>query len=117
MILTSRDRNVDSFKAFIFCASCIYLWLLQLFLLMQNHTAIGTEVAKLSAFNKVQYPPCHDIINGYFKFEVLCDHNYKKSFTCVECGRYPPILISDVNKKCCFRLKGNITTNILDYEG
>ena len=61
----------------------------------------------------MDYPLSNVILDAYFKFEVLFDHDYMESFTCVECGHNPPILIGDVSKKCCFDLKGNQTMHYL----
>ena len=72
----------------------------------QNHTALSSEVDKLAQFNAIQYPHTADLMKGYLLFEVLCNHDY--DFSCHECGFYPPVLITDVDKKCCFRLKGNV---------
>ena len=65
---------------------------------------MSSELNKLSEFHHIDYPKASDILQAYLKFEVLFKHKY--DFSCVECGDFPSILITDVNKKCAFRLKG-----------
>ena len=52
--------------------------------------------------------PVSVIRNAYFHFEALTDHHYE--FMCVLCGFYPPLLVTDVDKKGIFELSGILTS-------
>lgn len=67
---------------------------------------MSTELSKLEEFHGLKYPPHSQVIRAYLHYEALVTHDY--AFTCVECGIYPPVIITDVDKKCCFRLKGGL---------
>ena len=80
------------------------LWQFITVLLVQTHTAVGRELEKLEVFHNYSLPPHQEIIHAYLKYEALCEHSYK--FVCIECGIYPPVIITDVNKKCNFKMNG-----------
>ncbi len=64
--------------------------------------ALSTELNKLQEFNGILYPQHDEIMKEYFKYEALSKHDY--NFTCLECGLYPAIVVTDVDKSCSFRL-------------
>jgi hypothetical protein len=72
----------------------------------QNHSPLHTVVQILEDFLSCRLPEHSLIVRGYLKFEARCQHEYCEGFVCDLCGSSPPVLITDVDKKCCFRLSG-----------
>jgi hypothetical protein len=73
---------------------------------LQNHSHLHTVMQILEGFLSCQLPDHSLIVRAYLKFESRCKHDYNEGFVCDLCGVYPPVLITDVDKKCCFRLSG-----------
>ena len=57
-------------------------------------------------YNNFTYPPHSEIMKAYLSYEASCDHSY--DFICIECGIYPTVILTDVNKKCCFKLNSTV---------
>ncbi|XP_077862074.1 uncharacterized protein LOC144343260, partial [Saccoglossus kowalevskii] len=74
-----------------------------------NHVAIGSFVSAWEDANKEHIP--HDVVcKAYQHFEALTDHTY--DFTCVICGSNPPVIITDLQKKACFQIDGDVESAI-----
>ena len=107
MLGRSPDKQQSAFPWILFYkwnrkAVLSFYWMRQY--LFQNHTALSTELKKLADYHGLRYPQPSEVIRAYLHYEALVLHEY--DFICVECGMYPPVLITDADKKCCFRLKG-----------
>ncbi|XP_006825073.1 uncharacterized protein LOC102807716 [Saccoglossus kowalevskii] len=67
----------------------------------KNHTAIGSVMSAWEDTNNIRIP--HNVvIKAYEHFEALTDHDY--TFNCVICGSNPPVIITDLQRKACFRM-------------
>lgn len=70
----------------------------------QNHTAVGRALDTLEQTNKKKYPNHDSVLHGYLHFEAMTAQEY--SYSCVNCGVHPPVVIMDLHKKGVFSVPG-----------
>ncbi|XP_028649584.2 HMG domain-containing protein 3 [Erpetoichthys calabaricus] len=69
---------------------------------LQNHISTSRAINTLEGLRGVQYPNRDSLLHGYLHFEALTDNDY--SYSCVNCGYHPPVVIMDLHKKGVFGL-------------
>uniref|UniRef100_A0A673HLD4 Uncharacterized protein n=1 Tax=Sinocyclocheilus rhinocerous TaxID=307959 RepID=A0A673HLD4_9TELE len=77
-----------------------------------NHIFLTLELCVLlDNGNNNMICHCLDVIfHAYCHFEALTDTEY--TYSCVNCGFYPPVVVMDLHRKGVFKLAGNIKFNL-----
>ncbi|XP_026060080.1 uncharacterized protein LOC113044317 isoform X3 [Carassius auratus] len=83
---------------------------------LQNHTAVSRVMSILEATAKAKFPSKDTVLHAYLHFEALSSHVY--SYTCINCGYYPKVVIMDLHKKGVFSIPfSEIATPPSDFKG
>ncbi|XP_076863832.1 uncharacterized protein LOC143516123 [Brachyhypopomus gauderio] len=69
---------------------------------LQNHTAVSRTINSLEGLRGVTFPSTDVILHAYCHFEALTSHDY--TYSCVNCGYYPAVVIMDLHKKGVFSM-------------
>lgn len=74
---------------------------------LQVHIPVESEIEALCQTHGYNIPRGL-MLKALQMFEALSDRDY--AFTCVLCGYHPSVVITDVQRKACFKLKGEKVT-------
>jgi len=66
--------------------------------------SVSRVVDSLEGLRGEKFPPRNDIFHAYCHFEALCDTEY--TYSCINCGFYPPVVVMDLHRKGVFKLAG-----------
>ncbi|XP_059400742.1 uncharacterized protein LOC132132395 [Carassius carassius] len=70
----------------------------------------------LEATAKAKFPSKDTVLHGYLHFEALGSHDY--SYTCINCGYHPKVVIMDLHKKGVFSIPfSEIATPPSEFKG
>lgn len=72
--------------------------------LFQSHVSVSRVIDTLESLQGVKYPNRDTVLHAYCHFEALADLDY--TYSCVNCGYHPPVVIMDLHKKGVFRMAG-----------
>ncbi|XP_059402932.1 HMG domain-containing protein 3-like [Carassius carassius] len=83
---------------------------------LHNHTAVSRVMSILEATAKAKFPSKDTVLHGYLHFEALSSHDY--SYTCINCGYHPKVVIMDLHKKGVFSIPfSEIATPPSEFKG
>uniref|UniRef100_A0A3B3BZI3 Uncharacterized LOC112141289 n=1 Tax=Oryzias melastigma TaxID=30732 RepID=A0A3B3BZI3_ORYME len=67
---------------------------------LQNHVSVSRVINSLESLLRVEFPATDLIFQGYCHFEALSNTEY--TYSCVNCGFYPPVVVMDLHRKGVF---------------
>lgn len=69
---------------------------------LQSHVCVSRAIDTLESLRGVNYPNRDTVLHAYCHFEALTDIDY--TYSCVNCGYHPPVVIMDLHKKGVFNM-------------
>nr|XP_023670539.1 uncharacterized protein LOC111845382 [Paramormyrops kingsleyae] len=83
---------------------------------IQNHVSVSRVIDSLEGLRQEKFPSRDAIFHAYCHFEALTDTEY--TFSCINCGFHPPVVVMDLHRKGVFNLKvSDLKAPPEDFEG